>query len=238
MASKETVLDDSASIYNRVREKSEKQKWEEMSGAERLAYFKEYYLKYVIMGIIGVALLVYFLFTVFGPKPKQILYIAVVNDYLEDEATEAMQADIKSYLGATDELDTVSFDDTYYFGDGSADVSNLMTKMMAFVAAGEVDTIVADPEMFENYARGEYFLDLREALSAEEYAKVEDKLVWCDVPTEDESSTVSLPVGISLSESKKYKSLKGYQEAPVLGIVANTKNADNVKKAIEYFFSE
>ena len=238
MASKETILDETASIYNRERNKSEKQKWEEMSGAERLAYFKEYYLKYVILGALGIALLIYLGVTVLGPKPKQILYVAVVNDYLDDTVTEEVQADLKSYLGSEDSMELVNFDDTFYFGDGSSDVSNILTKMMAYVAAGEIDVIISDEDQFRSYAAGEYFLDLREALSAEQYEKIEDKLVWCDVPTEDESSTVSLPVGISLSESKKYKSLKGYQEAPVLGIVGNTKNIDNVKKAIEYFFSE
>ena len=238
MPSKETVLDDSASIYSRNRGKTEKQKWEEMSGAERFSYFKEYYLKFVILGILGVALLIYLGVTIFGPKPKQILYVAVVNDYIDDAVTEDMQKDLKAYLGSTDELEQVYFDDTFYFGDGSQDASNVLTKMMAFVAAGDIDIIISDPAQFEMYAKGEYFLDLRETLPASQYKKLEDKLVWCDVPNEDESATVSVPVGINLAGSKKYGSLKGYQESPVLGIVANSKNVDNVLKAIDYFFSD
>ena len=238
MASKETVLDDSASIYSRNREKTEKQKWEEMSGAERVAYFKEYYLKFVILGILGVALVIYLGYTIFGPKPKQILYVAVVNDYIDDTVTEEMQKDLKAYLGSEDELEQVYFDDTFYFGDGSSDASNVLTKMMAFVAAGDIDIIISDPAQFEMYANGEYFLDLRETLPASQYKKVEDKLVWCDVPNADETATVSVPVGINLAGSKKYGSLKGYQESTVLGIVANSKNVDKVLKAIDYFFND
>lgn len=236
MASKQTVLDDSAAIYNRAPEKSEKQKWSEMDGKERLSYFKEYYLKKVIIGIFCLGLLIYFGVTIFGPKEENILFVAVVNDYLDDDATAAMEGEIKECLGSTEKLERVFFDDSFYMNGEGVDKSNVYTKMMAYVAAGEIDIMIADPDMFKTYSYSEFYGDLREVLPADMYSLYEDKIVWAEVPVDDEGKVESVPLGISLADSAKYKEMLGYEANPILGIVANTKHIDNVLETINYFF--
>ena len=54
---KKTRLDDGADIYQQRREVSERQKWKELDGAGKLAYFRDYYLMKLIGALAAVLLL-------------------------------------------------------------------------------------------------------------------------------------------------------------------------------------
>ncbi len=235
MARKETVLDESASIYQTREEKSEKQKWSEMGKKEKWQYFNEYYRNKLILLIVGVVAGVWLLYSVVGPSVESVLYVAVINDYWNDTASEALELDLKEYVNAHPKWEEVIIDDSYYFqGDSSTDASQYVQKLAAYIFAGDIDIIVANEEQFEVYATQDYFSNLQEILPADLYDLVEDSLVY--YTSENDGKT--LPVGIRLGDSKVYASMNNYQESPLLGIMGNSDYIENAVAAVRYFFTE
>ncbi len=236
MARKETVLDESASIYQKREEKSEKQKWSEMDKKAKWQYFNEYYRNKLIILIVGVVAGVWLLYSVVGPSVEQVLYVAVINDYWNDAASEALELDLKEYLNAHPKWEEVMIDDSYYFlGDSSTDASQYVQKLAAYIFAGDIDMIVADEEQFEVYATQDYFVNLQEVLPADLYELVKDSLVY--YKSVNEENAVEIPVGIRLGDSKVYASMNNYQESPLLGIMGNSEYIDNAVAAVRYFFT-
>jgi len=234
MAAKETVLEDGASIYQKREKKSEKQKWGEMNSKEKWGYFNQYYRNKLIILIVGVVAGVWLLYTIFGPSVENVLYIAVINDYWEDEAQTELQDNLREYLQIESKWKQVAIDDTYFFNDDSSgEAYNYVQKLAAFIFAGDIDLIISDEEQFSVYATQDYFLNLKEVLPADLYAQVEDYLVYFS----SESSPEALPVGIRLGESKVFQSMKGYQQDPIVGIMGNSEYQENSIAAIRYFFA-
>lgn len=232
MAAKETVLEESASIYQKREPKSEKQKWAEMDRRERWEYFKDYYRKKVIWGIIGVIAVCSLVYSIFGPSVEQVLYVAVINDYWGDAAQRALEDDLEMILETDPKWEEVYVDDTYFFSDNSSDAYSYVQKLAAFIFAGDVDLLVSDEPQYEVYATQDYFLDLEEVLPADLYAEVQEYLVYYT----SESDGVSRPVGIRLGESSVFRSLGGYQEDPVMGILANSEYVDHAIAMIRHLF--
>lgn len=234
MARKETVLDESASIYQKREEKSEKQKWSELDRKAKWVYFNEYYRNKLIFLIIGVIAGVSLLYAVVGPSVESVLYVAVINDYWNDTATDALELDLKEYVNAHPKWEEVVIDDSYYFrDDSSSDASQYVQRLAAYIFAGDVDIIVADEEQFEVYAVQDYFLNLQEVLPADLYELVKDSIVYYT----SENDGRSLPVGIRLGKSPVYASMNNYQEDPLLGIMGNSDYVENAVAAIRYFFT-
>lgn len=233
MVIKDTALQENASIYQKREAQSEKQKWGEMNRKEKIQYFNEYYRMKLICLVLGVAMAVWLLYSVLGPSVEQILYVAVVNDYWFDSSVEAMQLDLKEYLGGDPKWSNVQVDDMYYFkDDSSSDAAQYLQKLAAYVFAGEVDLIVADEGQFEVYATQEYFYDLEALLPADLYEKVKGYFVYFTPEGKDEP----VAVGIRLGESAVFQEMKGYEQNPVVGIMANSNHTENAIAAIRYFF--
>lgn len=233
MASKESVLEEGASIYQKREKKSEKQKWSEMNRKEKRDYFKEYYRNKMIVLIIAAVGLIWLLYSILGPSVEQMLYVAVLNDYWEDAAVEQLETDMKEYLQGDPKWEDVVIDDSFYFkDDSSSDAYSYIQKLAAFIFAGDVELLVADEEQFAVYATQDYFVNLEEELPADLYAEVKDHLVYYASETMQEE----VPVGIRLGESKVFQSMKGYQEDPIVGVLVNAEHKENAIKALRYFF--
>lgn len=233
MASKQTVLKEDASIYQKREQKSEKQKWSEMDRKARIEYFNEYYRGKLIWLVIGVGAGIWLLYSILGPKVDQVLYVAVINDYWNDKAVDALQTDLKEYLGSDSKWEEVLVDDIFYFkDDSSSDAAQYLQKLAAYIFAGDVDLLISDEDQFGVYASQDYFHNLAEVLPADLYDEVKDYLVY--YVTEEGGD--SIPVGIRLGSSKVFRAMNGYEEDPVLGIMGNTHFTDNAIAAIRYFF--
>lgn len=234
MGKKDTVLDDSASIYQKREPKSEKQKWSEMDKQARLTYFNEYYRSKMIWGIIGLIAVVSLLYSVFGPKVEQVLYAAVINDYWYEAGTNALQDDLELYLEADPEWEEVCFDDIFFFADDSSNEAyNYVQKLATYVFAGDVDLIIADEAQFEVYAMQDYFMPLDQVLPSDLYELVEEHLVTYKSDFDGQEYAV----GIHLGASPVFQSLNSYQEDPLVGILANSEYQENAIETIRYFFT-
>ncbi|HEX3077417.1 MAG TPA: hypothetical protein VHQ24_11195 [Lachnospiraceae bacterium] len=233
---KETKLNDEAGIYQRRAKQTEKQKMKDMSPKERLSYINMYYKKPIIIGCIIVVALCSLLYSVFSPKPEDILNVAVVNDYMEEDKQGAFVDSLKDYLQIDSDKQQINFDATYYVSNTtSAELSSSsQQKIMTYVAAKQLDVIIADEDYFKRLCNAGYFCDLAEQLPADMYSYLSDSYF---ISTTDES-TEQNTYGIYLDKSAVYKSTGSVLDKPILGIVANSPNKDYAQSFIKFLFPE
>lgn len=139
-------------------------------------------------------------------------------------------------------------------------------KIMAIIAAQEVDTMLSVPNIFADYADNHTFHDLRTVLTAEQLEKYQDQFFYMDdieveeLPmdemlaqaeledTEDYLTTRTdpssmenpTPVGIFLDGEAIVKLQEwgyyGEDSHPVFGIPSNTNNIENALKFLDWLY--
>lgn len=223
---KNTVLDDEAYIYNHHEDEKESDKWKKMNSRQKLAYFNDYYRNKVIIILIAVGLLASLFHTILSPRPEVVVSIAVINDYWDETGMEKLREDLSKYLELTEGEKEIQIDDSYFLqetglGNEAANTQRLVAKM----AAGDINVIIADKTKFEEFAESGTFLSLSEiGANAGSYKNI----------------TVSDGYGISLKGSRLLKGLGSTQKEMVLGILANTDNKDYeyLSKVIKYMLQK
>ena len=250
---KQTILDDSASIYEkREEQKSIKKTWKELSGKERWTFFKDYYLLKIIIGVVVIGMLTNIGITVFGPHTEEILSVAVLMDELNSDSTQNMTKELTDLL-ETDKHHIVNIDSSYFFAEGGGTSYTGDEKLSTLLYSGIIDVIVADEANFKKYG---YFGNLKNLdlfLPDDMKEALEDKLLTANVQVDDSNKKAldeamvgkkeltyedgtPCVMGIDLSDCKKYKALKGYQEHPILTITHNSPNPENTLRFIRYLF--
>lgn len=218
---KDSVLDEEAYIYRRHPEESEGEKWKKMSRKEKLAYFNDYYRNKVIIGILVIGFIASFLYTVLSPKADVVVSVAVVNDYFNE-----LQKQLTDILGLKEGKQEILIDDSYYLdesGMGNA-VANTQ-KLVAKIAAGDINVIIADKAKFDDFASNGTFLKISEVIKDDTSYK--DRLT-------------SNGYGISLKGSKLLSGAASTKEEMVIGIVANADKEDYeyISKIVNYILQK
>lgn len=233
---KKSATDDNSSIYIPREEKSEKEKLKDMSFEEKISYFKSYYLSKTIITLIILGFAVYFIYTIVSPKPVTVLNAAIINYPFSEEAVNKMTADMKERLLVDNDREEVFIDASYYLGSGN-DVSEYtmgaQQKITTYIAAGDIDVIIAPESAFQSYATAGFFSKLTDLLPTEMLTDVSASLF--------ESSTTDNPVsgayGIYLDNADFFEGVTNTADRPVLGIVVNSKNQDNSVDYLKYLIN-
>lgn len=233
---KETRLDDSASIYERRRDKTEKQKLSEMNGKEKWQYFKDYYSKKTIVGIIVIAFVSYFLYTVLSPKPETMLHVACANYSFSTEDIDALEQSVGEYLEIDPNTQDIVFDSTYYLSD--SDYASAQ-KLSVLFFANELDLFISPESKFEEYAFSGSLSDLTEELPSDLYSALSDKFYMSQVRQDEEpiseATGPSYVFGIYLDDTELFKDFVS-DDPPVLGIVVTSPHTENAIEFIRYLF--
>lgn len=171
---KKTTLDDSAGIYEKREQQTERQKLKNMTKKEKFSYFKTYYAKKVILSLLGLAIIFSLLYQVLSPKPEEILSIAIINGAFDDTKFSTFEKDIDQYFHLNKEKETIRIDSTYYISDNDVLGSSIgsLQKLTTYIATQGIDIIIADPKEFDNLIKQGNFVDLKEALPSDLYQKV------------------------------------------------------------------
>ena len=160
--------------------RKEKEKTKDMSFKGKLGYFWYYYKVHTIVGIIIAA----FLFVLIRDITNSKDY-AFYGTYFNAEQTfsaEEQMAAFAEYAG----LDTENYDvyldsDMYYsLSDMSETSLAASQKFTAMIYSADVDVVVADEEIFTNYALNETFYDLRNVLPDDLMEQYQDKFFYID----------------------------------------------------------
>lgn len=236
---KKTALDDNADIYNMPvdGERSEHEKWAKLNRLERVQYFKDYYLKKVIVTGLIIVFFAALVITVISPHPHSVVSLAVINDYWDDDAVDSLCEKLSTQMDLDPKTQDVMIDDSYFFGKGTGvtsageDNAAVFEKFITLVMAGDINCVVCDKDRFNNFVKAGYFLTVPEVLGADT-DKYSDRLLYGR--TEDDTSDKAY--GISMKGTTFLTDMKAYLPDTVLAFTASAKDEDieYLKEFTEY----
>lgn len=229
---KKTVLDDSASIYQRREEKPERAKWKELKGFRaKWEHFRAYYLLKTFLLCCAVAILVYIGYAVFGPKKERILYAAILDAAILEADMEEMQAEFEDYYGMDPETQETYFTNSLMV---SSDSSSTSVQVFAtHVYAGEID-IIMGPESVVKERAGVYYLPLSEQLPADLYAELSERFIYASAQNQDGDAVGEAEQPYGLDVTDLVEKSKYCEERIMLVISGTSKNGKNAEEFIRY----
>lgn len=231
---KETRLKEDAAIYSKRQDNiSEKEKWVNLDSREKVQYFKDYYLKFVIAGALVLAFIIWLLYSMLKPRPDTVLTVTLINSTMTDEASEALSASLSEYLDINRDKEEIFVDTSLFFDEEHPSEATMASqqKFMAYAMNGEFDIIIAQEDVFETYAANGYFINLAEALPSNLYSQFNEVFYMGKVTDTD---TEDSPYGIYISGYQRFENLESYIQNPVIGIMANTKHKTNSVKGLQW----
>lgn len=235
---KETRLQEEAYIYKKRKGQGEKQKWKELGRREKLQYFKDYYLKKVVIGAVVAGFGIWLLSVMLSPKEETALYIAMINSASLQETEGGIAENLADILEC-EAADSIVIDSSYFMQLDGMDQGSLgsIQKMSAQAYSGMLDIVIADEEEFHYFARQGYFMDLAEALPTNLYSHLSD-YIYLDQMEREEGDSIEygekLAYGIYLKDFARFAEMETGMENPVFGIVANTEKRKNAVKTLKY----
>ncbi len=239
--------------------KEERAAMKEKSFKEKFNYFWDYHKWHVIISVIAVVMVGSFVSQLINRKDTA-FFAAMLNCLDLTNSSGEYAAAFEEHAGIDSEEASAIFDTTM-----SIDMQNMndmttssLEKMMIYLAAQEIDVVMGDEVVMQNYANNVTFMDLRTILTEEQIAKYQDNFYYIDQavidekeareeamnydyvpvypdPRHPEAMKAPIPVGIYLDESK---SLSDYYyftgENPLIAVVLNTERPEMASLYIDY----
>ena len=179
-----TTLDEGASIYAKRENRGAFEQYRSLHGEEKRQYFKDYFLPRIIGFTIGIACLVFFLVSILKPKDETMYHVAVLDSPFSVEAVEKITEGLTERLTEEGKRQRVSFDTEYYV---SSDGYNARTRLMTYIAAGEIDCMILPEDEFRNYAESGIFEDMYITLSKDMLSRAGNDLTYLPTVASDEA---------------------------------------------------
>lgn len=222
---KDTRLDETASIYNHKETKTEKEKWNSLSNKGKLQYFKDYYFKYILIGIIFLIGIISILHTVISKKDT-VFTLTIVNGTMTSEEIEDLSTTLSKKLEINPHKEEVLIDQSLYTDSTSSLSTAANQKLSVYSYSGQYDIIIAERSIFEEYASYEYFSNLEDLLPSELKDCFSDSFLGVT------------PYGISLKNNKTFKELTKNMDNPVLAIFQTSNHKENAIRFLQSFVLE
>ncbi|MDF2510547.1 MAG: hypothetical protein K0S04_413 [Herbinix sp.] len=229
---KQSRLEEPVTIYQPRELPSEKEKLKNMSTQEKINYLWEYYRLHALGGILTIAAIIYVIYQIVTPNISTQFYAAIIDSSLSTDAVETYTEDFSDYLELNPKLEDIQINDTFYLNSGSN--YNIQQALTAYIAAREVDVIIAPESQFLSYAQNDYFTKLSEALPTDIYSSLTDRFVLSSTTEDSEKNAY----GIYLNDSDLFKDVTYDGEPYVLGILANYPHEENTIEFINYLFRD
>lgn len=169
---------------------------------QKFTYFMDYYKWYVIIAVIIIIAGIYTVREIMNRKDTA-LYTCLLNT-IELEPAEQYNADFAEAIGLDTDAFQLIFDASTWIDINSMDENTMANsqKLMAHLAAGELDIMITDSDSLTNYAYQDSFLTMEELLSPEQYEKYEPSFYYIDLATLEEwNAYVSDPDNLTLDVS-------------------------------------
>lgn len=229
---KKTALDDDSLLYQKRDDSLGKKDTSGLTKVQKMEYFKDYYLKAVLIGIAIMIFAGILIYNMFFRRQVDVLHIAFIGDaYAAD--SEQWQNDLRDYYELTSKDEYISLE--YY----NLDDYTAQMKLSTMLGARVIDLMICDEEAFKQYAALGSFADLSELLPKEMYAQYKDRIVEASEEDTDENFNViktypAKPYGIDITDNAVYKQYGGSEAKSYLGVVVSTERMENVMKFFEF----
>ncbi|MBW3095411.1 hypothetical protein KIH75_08745 [Bifidobacterium sp. 64T4] len=200
----------------------------------KIVYFREHFLVPTLAAVIIIALLSFMVVKAVTPSTRPKLYAAVVDSAITTTEAQQLQQEFSTELGQSVNIDSY-FDTTR---DG-------LDKLQTMLSSEQIDVIIAPKTMFKQLAGYGYFSDLATSLSAKQRSGLTGDLVqlhgYDDADDDDPDVSGSgkgaiKPYGLSLANAKTWNKLDSADSKALIGIAANTKNANTAKQFIDWLY--
>lgn len=232
-----------------------KQKWQ---------YFLDYYKWYVIAAVALLGFAGSWIYQVVTAKDTA--FNATLINAFEMTSGEEYSQRFAEYAGIdTGEYDVI-FDSSMHIDLSSMgqDTYTATQRLMVYVAAGEIDVVLSDAALIEQYAYSETFEDLRTLLTEEQIERYEPYFFYLDQavmdaideaqaepnydytsipahpdPRKPEDMERPVPVGIYLEGAQSLGETYYFgEEDVVLAVAATSKNREAAAKFIDFVTQE
>lgn len=226
--------DKNNSIHDEIREQNAKLK--DAPLREKLAYYKEYYLKTTIVVVIIILLVGSIAYSMLTAPSDTAFAAFFYNTTGNSSDTELIDGFVK-HLGIDTKEHDAYIDSSMYYDPDSSDMNTfvVLEKTMAVISTGELDVVAGDENTLDYFARSECLHDITEVLPDDLLAKFEDKLYYAKY---GESETLT-PVGIYVTDAPKLNQYAYYTGMePILGLIVNADNLDNAIEFLRYIYME
>ncbi len=231
---KKTALGDDSPLYQKRDDALGKKDTSHLSGKQKVGYFKDYYLKSVIVAILVAAIASSLIYSMFFRRQNTVLSIAVVGD-VQVADTDGMTQQLRALYGLTDKNDYVVIE--HYNPDDYAS----QIKLSTYIAAKEIDLILCSEEIFGHYAKLGFLYDLSEVLPKTLYQSLSRLAIEASQEDTDDAGNVTktypaAPYGIDMTDNARFRSFGGSaKEKAILCIVGNAeKNMGNIVQYLEW----
>ncbi len=224
MAEGNSVMDEIRAQHQKMKGKTPK---------EKFLYFWDYYRIPTIVAIVIAALVGNLIYTIVTAKDTAFA-VVLINGYTDTD-TEAYMSGFETFAQIDTKEYSTNMEANFTIDPQSSDqyaMANLQ-KLMALVAAKELDVIIADEDTLLNYAQAGYFYDLNDVLSQETLAKYEGSFLYYDLP---EDTKGEVPVAVRVTEVPLLAQTQAYAhyEDAWLGVVVNSENLEYLEDFLRY----
>lgn len=226
--------DSNHSMRDEIKEQNAKLKDAPLK--EKLAYFKEYYLKttlVVIAALVLIGSIVYSMVT----APEDTGFAAFFYNDTGDSSSTAMLDEFVAYAGIDTKVHDAYIDAGMDYSSSGSDYNAYagLEKSMAVISTGELDVIIGDQEAFDYFSKSECFPDITTVLPKDLMEQFKDKLYYYT----NEETGETLPLGIYVTDSPKLDEYYYYvDKEPILGFLVNSNSMENAITFLRYLYSE
>ena len=143
-------------------------------------YFWDYYKIHVIVAVFIIVFVVMLIKDIASNKPYALNAMFINANTMEyGDTIEAAFAE-KEGINTEDNEVFIDLNTTLSVNGTTSQDMTTTEKIYAMIGAKELDAMLADPQVFEQLASNEVFLDLRDYFSDEELASLGDKVYYID----------------------------------------------------------
>lgn len=234
---KKTRLGDDAAIYQQKNtQPSEKEKLKNMPWKKRFSYIWDYYKIHGLVIILVIAFIIYLVNTITKPRIETKLYAAIINNTIQAEVWDEYKEKIMDYLELDPKTENITLNYNFYYNGAPDYAANMRQAFSIFVAASEIDVVIAPLSEFSSYVDNGFFEPLSDQLPTDLYSSLTDKFYLSGT---EENPRVSA-YGIYLTDTKLFRdySLPTDDDPFLIGIVANSQYKKNAIEFIRFIFGE
>ena len=231
---KETRLEEDAVIYQPRQKLTEKQKLKDMTFQEKVAYLWEYYRVHAIVIVGAIAFISYIIYEIITPNIETQFYAAIIDNSIGDEVWEQYDSEFSNYLDLDPEKSSIHLNYNFYLNSNSEYSMNMQQALSTYIAAGEIDVLIAPESTFREYAYFGFFDRISDQLPTDLYTSLADYVYVSDTEEVSEKNVY----GIYLTDTKLFKENANNTDPYVLGILANAVHKENAAEFLRMLYNE
>lgn len=208
-------LESDADIYQKRETLTPKENTKNMSKKDKWYYFKDYYLKVIIVLVCLVCVGIYVATTIFDKKDDEELYVGYVDCLYSEDAATTILEEFAPSIGK-------EYSNTDYAAESFFSTWTDNEWLSDYVDRGQLDVLVMDEQLFKAYAAKGILLDLSKYL---------DKDYSSYLVSAKDNNDKDATVGFQCNSIQIYTTESGEKVDAYLAILKKSSQIDN---AIDY----